>query len=64
MTKTEQKSLRLSPETVQQIEVLSRLRGTISRTSAAAVVAECVRWVHQLEFQAKPERARNRKGGS
>jgi hypothetical protein len=64
LIKTEQKCLRFSPETVQQIEALSRLWGTISRPPAAAVVAECVRRVHQLEFEAKPERARNRKGGS
>ncbi len=59
MTKTEQKSLRLTPATAQQIDELSQLwssRITGRPLSVADVVTVCVFQVHQTETKKQEKR--------
>ena len=58
MTKTEHKTLRLSPETVQQAEELGKQWAHFPGCpiSLAVVMAECVRRVHESETKTKEKR--------
>lgn len=53
MTKTEQKALRFTIETVEQAQDLAKLWGPVKPLSLADVTAECIKRVHQQEMKAK-----------
>ena len=55
MIKTERKDLRMTTETAAQISFLAVRWGPVAPLSAAAVVAECVRRVHETETRKRKE---------
>ena len=57
MTKTDQRSLRFTPETVQKAKELAKLLGPIKPLSLADVVTECIERVHKQETKRQEKRA-------
>ncbi len=61
MAKTEQKTYRLSSETVYQIDQLAHRWSVIVPLSAAAIVAECVRRAYSEQAYPDPPEPKRRK---